>query len=182
MAIPTRAKQIEAVATLLEKFLDAPEYEEATTGDVAKKIIDGIYDMWTRDVESASFPLVVGKAFKTPMATKVYHVAWIGEAWRHGALREAVWVVSADSDYGTLTDYDSPLWRIVFPSNAKAGAPGASDAGWKVGDLIAHSWGQFKYEILAVGVKANLIRRIGTDDIRAEPSSMLEKYYRKVKK
>lgn len=182
MVVPTRAKQIEAVTTMLNVVLDAPEDEEVSIEDVAKNIVDGIYDMWTRDIESAPFPLVVGKAFKTPLVSKVYHVAWIGMAWRDGALRETVWVVSADSDYGTLADYDSDFWRVVLPSNAKAGAPGTSDAGWKVGDIVTHTWGQFRYEILAVGVKANLIRRIGTDDIRAEPSSVLAKYYRKEKK
>jgi len=179
VAVPARSRQIEAVESLLERFLDAPGGEDATVGDVAKSIIDGIYEMWTRDVDSAPFPLVVGKAFKTPMVAKVYHVAWIGEIWRGGELTTAVWTISSDSDYGTLTPYECPLWRVVTPSTAKAGAPGANRAGWKTGDIVSHSTGTYRYEILATGDKCVLLCRLGSDDVQAESNHCLEKYYKK---
>lgn len=189
MAIPTRSKQIEVVADKLAWFLDC-EDGETSVDDVAKMIVDGIYDMWTRDITSAPFPLVVGKAFKTPLVAKIYHVAWIGEAWVNDQLKPMAWVVTADSSYGTLAPYDSPFWRIVIESKdsrkdqstPRPGAPGVSLAGWKVGDKVSHSQGAFKYEILAVADKANLLRRIGVDDVQAEPSSNLERYYRREKK
>ncbi len=163
MAVPSRSKQIEGVA----RFLEDPANEERTVGEVAKLIIDGIYDMWTADQTQVPFPLIVGKAFKTPMAAKVYHVAWIGERWVNHTMERAVWVVAADSEYGTLQPYDSPLWSLVLPSNAKAGAPGSSKDGWKAGDIVSHSQGSYRYEVLAVGDKCNLLRRIGRDDVQS---------------
>ncbi len=174
--VPTRKAQIERVA----EFIDSPDNEERSLAEVAKIIVDGMYDMWMRGVEDPPIPLKVGMAFKTPfVASKVYHVAWIGPEYIGDNPRTMVWVIDAASDYGTLTEYGDPLWRIVIPSNAKAGGPGTNKDGWKEGDHLSLIQRIAQFNIIAVGDKTVLMRDRKTGWLQADKNANLEKYYNK---
>ena len=180
--VPTRKAQIDRVA----EFLEDPVNDERTVQDVAKLIVDGMYEMWMRGETSPPIPLTLGLAFKAPnIASKVYHVAWIGEMWwgpKAGTI-EVAWVIDSGSDYGTLMPTDRPYWRIVTPSTAKAGGPGNNKDGWQVGDVVSAGQRSHWYEIVAVGDKCVLMYRLGSPTmIFAESSASLKKHYKKEKR
>ncbi len=178
MAIPTRSKQIEAVAA----FLEDPVNDERTVTEVAKRIVDGMYDMWTRGETSPPMPLAVGKAFKAPLVAKVYHVAWMGDMYwgpKEGTI-QVVWIIESGSDYGSIMPVDRPFWRIVTPSTAKAGAPGNNKDGWKAGDKVSMGQRAHHYEIIAVGDKTVLMRKRNQPTmIMAESNANLKKYFQR---
>src|SRR5688500_4052392 len=114
MAVPSRPAQIKRIAEFLEDSANA----ERSVGEVATRIVDGLYDLWSVEVWEAAQPPKVGMAFKTPAVTsKVYPVARIGEECEGGP--DVGWVLDAGADYGTFVPYDSRFWRILTPSNAK---------------------------------------------------------------
>jgi len=176
-AVPTRAKQIDAVTAFIDKFTDAEE--ERTTKDLATIIVDGIYDLWTVDVRDASPPIRVGLAFKVPMVAKVYHVAWTGISLFNGEETRMAWCVSADSNVGTLAPVDSEYWKIIKESTAKAGAPGNNKAGYQAGDMVTLHLGTDPYHVLAVADKCVLLRRDKTLSLECETNANLDLYYRK---
>lgn len=174
MAVPSRPAQIKRVA----EFLDWSVDNERTVEQTATQIVDSIYDMWAVDVHDAPQPPKVGMAFKTPaLASKVYHVAWIGEEFEGGPL--VCWVIDASTDYGTLVPYDSNFWRILTPSNAKAGAGGDNKDGWKVGDKLSLMQRARTYTILAVGDKTVLLRDAQSGTLQADSNACLKRYYKK---
>jgi hypothetical protein len=174
MAVPSRPAQIKRIA----EFLDWAVDNDRSVQDVATRIVDSIYDMWSVDVTEAPQPPKVGMAFKTPAVTsKVYHVAWIGEEFSGGPL--IAWVIDAGSDYGTFVPYDSRFWRILTPSAAKAGGPGKNKDGWKAGDKLSLLQRRRHYEVLEVGDKCVLLRDINSGILQADSNANLEKYYNK---
>ncbi len=178
MAIPTRPKQIARIA----EFLEDPANDERSVQDVAKLIVDGMYDMWTRGESSPPIPLVPGLTFKAPLVSKIYHVAWLGDMWwgpKMGTV-STVWIIHADSDYGSVMPVDAPFWRVVTPSTAKSGAPGNNKDGWKVGDKVSMGQRAHHYEIIAVGDKTVLMHKKNQKYIiQAESNSGLAKWYRR---
>lgn len=177
--VPTRAAQIKRVA----EFLEDPINDERTVEDVAKTIVDGMYEMWMRGETSPPIPLHLGQAFKAPnVASKVYFVGHIGEMWwgpKSGTV-STIWVVDSSSEYGSLMQFDRPFWRIVTPSTAKSGGPGNNKAGWKVGDKVSSCQRAHRYEIIATADKCVLLHKIGSPTMwQAEPNSALEKLYRR---
>lgn len=177
-SVPTRKAQIERVA----EFIEDPANDERTVIDVAKIIVDGMYTMWMRGVEDPPIPLKLGMAFKTPeVASKVYFVGWMGPEWPTGDSRDMVWVIDAASDYGSLTEQSDPLWRIVLPSTAKAGAPGNNTDGWTVGQRLSLQQRRTSYDIIAVGNKTVLMRDIVNGSLQVDSNANLKRYYRKEK-
>lgn len=180
-SVPTRAAQIKRVA----EFLEDPANNDRGVIDVAKIIVDGMYDMWMRGETSPPIPLVEGLAFKAPnVASKVYFVGWIGEIWwspKVGTI-DVAWIIDSGSDYGSLMPVDRPFWRIVTPSTAKVGGPGNNKAGWKIGDRVSAGQRAYYYEIIAVGDKCVLMRAKGSPTmIYAESNESLGKHYKKEK-
>lgn len=172
MAIPNRAEQIRRVAA----FLDTDD----TSHDKATRVVDGIYDMWTKGPEGGPIPLQVGMAFKIPLVAKVYHVAWIGQRPdRIGDMEDAVWVVTADSLYGTLTALKAPMWQIVSVSKAKAGQPGCNVHGYVPGDLVKMGKYGNPYKVLAVGDKCALLRDRKDGYLHIESSKIMEDSYQR---
>jgi len=183
MAVPSRAAQIDAVAALIDDSAN----EERSLKDVATAIVDGIYDMWTVDVNPAPVPLRVGLAFKTPaMASKIYYVGWIGPEVEGG--RQVAWFIDASSSYGTLAAYDSGLWRIIIESpdvrkdksKPRPGSPG-QNPDRKVGDVVSLIQRTDTFDILATGDKGALMRSRRTGYLQAESNSNLERYYQREK-
>jgi len=176
VAIPSRPAQIKRIAEFLEDSVD----NERSLDTVATTIVDSIYDMWAVDVSEAAQPPKVGMAFKTPAVTsKVYHVAWIGH---HHVSEESdlvCWVIEAGADYGMFVPYDSQFWRIVTPSNAKAGGRGNNKDGWKPGDKLSLLQRRRHYEVLEVGDKCVLLRDAGSGELQADSNTNLEKHYNK---
>lgn len=178
MAIPSRSAQIERVA----EFINDPENEGRGVNDVAKRIVDGIYDMWTRGESSPPIPLYEGLAFSAPLVGHAYHVAWIGDMWwsKNSGVLSTAWIISSNSSYGSLMPVDRPFWRIVKPSRSKAGAPGNNAKGWKSGDWVSHSRGAHKYKILAVGDRTVLMHKPKSPTmIYSESNAALEVHYRR---
>lgn len=174
MAVPSRPAQIKRVA----EFLDWSVDNERTVEQTATQIVDSIYDMWAVNVNDAPQPPKVGMAFKTPaVASKVYHVAWIGEEFEGGP--PTCWVIDATTDYGTLVPYDSDFWRILTPSNAKAGGPGGNKDGWKPGDKLSLMQRAAQFTILEVGDKTVLLRNSRTGSLQADSNANLKRYYNK---
>ncbi len=178
MAVPSEKKQIERVA----EFLEDPANDERSVEEVAEIIVSGMYDMWERGVTSPPMLLKVGQAFKSPMSSKTYFVAHEGDMYwnKDVGVVPTLWVVDSSSEYGMLMPVDRPYWRIVKPSNAKAGAPGTNDDGWKVGDKVSLSQRKTHYEIIAVGLKTVLMHAKGAPTMWfAEGNSNLKRYYSK---
>jgi len=134
--------------------------------------------MWAVDIREAAQPPKLDMAFKTPnLVSKVYHVAWIGEEFSGGP--DVVWAIEAGSDYGNFIPYDSNFWRIITPSNAKAGGRGKNKDGWKPGDKLSLMQRRRHYEILEVGDKTVLLRDVGVGTLQADSNANLKKYYNK---
>jgi len=181
MAVPNRPAQIAAVA----KFLEDPANDERTVTDVAKIIVDGMYDLWTRGESDPPIPLKVGMAFKVPTVAKVYFVGWIGDMWWGPKLGtvETAWIIDSGADFGSLMPAERPFWRIVTPSTAKTGAPGNNKDGWEVGDIVSVSQRSATYQIVAVGDKCVLMNKLGSPTmVYAESNAWLKKFYNKERK
>ena len=175
-SVPNRKAQIDNVA----QFLEDPVNDERTVTDVAKLIVDGMYDMWTKSETTPPIPLKLGMAFKAPLVPKVYHVGWIGDMWwgpKRGTI-ETAWIIDSGSDYGSLMPAEVPFWRIVTPSTAKSGGPGNNKDGWEPGIKVSFSQRTASYEIVAVGDKCVLMHKLGSPTmIYAESNANLKKYY-----
>lgn len=166
MTLPSKSKQVEAVQALLDAALDR---EDFTTEDLATEIVNGYHKLLTSGVKKPVTYPHVGLAFKTPFASKVYHVAY--------DMCDLVWVVSADSRHGDFIRKDDPFWSRVEHSTAKSGAPG-NNKNWTVGEFVTRSWGMEHFKIVATGDKCVLLQDC-TDDISAESNDNMEKYYKK---
>ena len=179
MAVPNRAQQINRIADVLEKWAE----EDMPVEDAAKRIVDGMYQMWQRGVETPPMSIVTGQAFKLPWSSSIYRVTWEGDAdWGKGALRKVVWVTDATTKQGTMALADADVWRLAAPSSSKAEPkPNALDL--KVGDKLTFGGnGYYSCHVLATHEKCLLLRQAGTFKLQVEPNDLIEKYYRREQK
>lgn len=173
MAVPTRSAQIKRVAD----FLSDDANEEKTAEELASIVVNGMYDMWGREMTDPPMRPHVGMAFKVPFLTSVNFVGWMGEELG----KDVIWVVNATTDYGFLLTPDSKLWRLATASTAKTGAPGNNADGWNPNDRLSLSQRRTHLSVLAVGVKTVLMRNESDLSLWADSNSNLKKYYKKEK-
>lgn len=166
MSLPTKAKQIAAVAALLEKAADADPPLSLT--DLAEVIVDGYHGIIT-PAKPALHPHS-GMAFKHPTLSAVHHVAWVGDY--------RAWVVSGAARYGFLIGTDSDFWKYAESSTAKSGAPG-NNPDWSPGDLVSRGQRAQKFEVIATGDKCVLLANVMTEYIECESNDNMKAYYKK---
>ncbi len=178
MAVPNRAQQINRIADVLEKWAD----EDMPVEDAAKRIVDGMYEMWQRGVDTPPMSIVTGQAFKLPWSSSIYRVTWEGDVdWGKGALRRVVWVTDATTKQGTMALADADVWRLAAPSSSKA-VPKDNALGFQVGDKLSVSQRRYHYAVLATHEKCLLLRETGTFKVQVESNDLIEKYYRRESK
>lgn len=168
MTLPTKAKQIAAVAALLEK---AAEHAGLSLEDVAALIVEGYHDILLSP--KTGIQPHVGMAFKHPSSSTVLHVAWMDEG--------EAWIVSGASRYGFFMYPDSDYWKFAEPSTAKAGAPG-NNPKWEVGQLVTRSQRSKTFEVMATADKCVLLQDVNNGRICAESNDCMELYYKKTTK
>lgn len=166
MPHPTRKAQIEAMALML----DSDRWDDLTLNELATKVVDDYHDLLTKGVKAAIPPPHVGMAFKTPFATKVYHVAWSDGV--------RAWCVSSDSNHGWWVREDDPYWGFAEESKAKAGAPG-NNKDWKVGDKVSRNQRMYAYTVIATGDKCVLLEISTGAYVQADSNDNMKKYYRR---
>jgi len=181
MALPTRKQQIEAVA----KFIDSERNEGRSLEEVAAEIVDGYLDALTPD--KPALPLREGMLLKSPVANKVYRVAYMDD--------EVIWAAGDTAGYGWLGDVSEKFWgmceeyrpkrRIVIDGKGKMVemtdeeiAEDWANEKWSVGDLVSQRQRQFIFEIIATGPQCVLMRR-ADGQLVADSNRNLEAYYRK---
>jgi len=175
MAVPNRAQQINRVADVLEKWAD----EDMPVEEAAKRIVDGMYEMWQKDVNTPPMSIVTGQAFKLPWSSSIYRVTWEGDAdWGKGALRKVVWVTDSTTKQGTVALADADVWRLATPSSSKA-EPKPNALGFNIGDKLSVSQRRYHYAVLATHEKCLLLRETGTFKLQVESNDLIEKYYRR---
>lgn len=168
MSLPTRTEQIDHVQKFLEQAADAdPAW---SLQQIATKIVDGYHDLLTSGITKGVGVPHVGLTFKSPFFTKASHVAWTNG--------ELVWIVDATSHYGSLALVDSPIWRNMEVSTAKAGAPG-NNPDWKVGNKVSSMQRANQYEVVATGDKCVLLQSGPWAHPMAESNENMLKYYKK---
>jgi hypothetical protein len=166
MALPTKAKQIAAVAELLEKAADADP--PLSLEDLAEVIVDGYHGIIT-PAKPALHPHV-GMAFKHPTSSSVQHVAWMDDY--------QVWAVSGAARYGFFVGTDSDYWEYAEPSKAKSGAPG-NNPEWQLGNLVSRGQRARKFEVVATGDKCVLLMDIISEELECESNDSMKLYYKK---
>lgn len=174
MAVPSKAAQIQRVAD----FLSDEANEDRTAEELAKIVVEGVYDLWGKTLDDPPLVPHVGMAFKVPFLSSVHFVAWEGDEYG----KQKLWVTNATSDFGFLTTSSSDLWRLASPSTAKAGSPGTNADGWKSGDRVSLSQRKTWLTVLQVSPKSVLMRNESTLALWAESNANMKKYYRKEKK
>lgn len=173
MAVPSKAAQVRAV----EDFLADPANDDRTVGELAKIVVDGVYDLWGKTLDEPPLVPHVGMAFKVPFLSSVHFVAWEGEEFG----KEKLWIVNATSDFGFLTTRSSDLWRLATPSSAKSGSPGSNSEGWEVGQVVSLGQRRLHLDILSVGNKTVLMRSRSDLSLWAESNANMKKYYSREK-
>lgn len=176
MAVPSKAEQINRVADVLAQWIE----DDVPIDEAAKRIVNGMYEMWQAGLETPPMPIVTGQPFKLPWTSTIHRVTWQGKAQWHkdGILRDVVWVTSATTSQGTLALADADVWKLATPSTSKAEPkPNALDYG--VGDRLALSQGQHHFNIVAVHERCALLQGKGTFHLTSEPNDNLKRYYRK---
>lgn len=174
MAFPTRNEQIKHVAD----WLADPGNEERTAEELAKILVNGMYDLWAKGLKDPPLIPHLGTAFKVPFLSAVHFVAWKGEEFG----KEKIWVTNATSDFGFLTNSTSSLWTMAAPSSAKAGAPGTNSDGWEPSQHVSLSQRRTHLTILQVGLKGVLMRDDSNGALWAESNANMKKYYQKESK
>ena len=174
MAVPNKSQQINRIADMLETWID----EDLPTEDAAKRIVEGMYDMWGKDITSPRMPIITGQPFKLPWASTIFRVTWEGDAEfkKDGTLSKMVWVTSATTNFGTLARSDSDVWRLATPSTSKA-EPAPNKLGIQAGDVLSSGQRRYVYDVLATHEKCVLLRLRGTYALDAEQNSNIEKYF-----
>ena len=174
MAVPPKSQQIQRVAD----FLSDERNDDRSAAELAGIVVNGMYDMWARGMESVPLVPHVGMAFKIPWISSPQFVAWIGDEFG----KERIWVIDSTTDYGFMTTRTADVWKIATPSSAKAGGPGANADGWESGMKVSLSQGRAHLSILQVGIKAVLMRNDSDLSLWAESNANMKKYYKKEKK
>jgi hypothetical protein len=176
MAVPNRSQQIAEVA----RWLDQDAREQETVQDIAKRLVDGLYGLWTRDEISPPLTLSVGQPFKLPMGTMVSYVAWQGKVWQGGKAGsvDCFWTVNSSSSYGTLMPVDSDFWKLALPSSAKTGIK-ENVNGWKAGQTVSNNQRHNHWDVIATGEKCVLLQRQGSYVVQAESNDGLDKFFKR---
>jgi hypothetical protein len=169
MAIPTRAQQADKLA----EWLEAGAEGEEDLHRFALRIVDAFHEMLKSGLKGRSDPLQTGDAFKSPLSSKVYWVAWKGLG--------QVWITQADSSYGWLVDQKDAFFDCATPSSAKAGKPG-SNADWAVDDKVSAFQGSMQYVVLAVHDRGVLLQGGFGGVIQPESNENMTSFYTKEKK
>lgn len=174
MAIPSKAAQIKRVAD----FLSDDKNEDRTAEELAAIVVNGVYDMWGKELTDPPIHPHIGMAFKVPFLSTVNFVGWMGEEFG----KEKVWVINATTDYGWFTTPESSLWRSATASNAKVGGAGTNSDGWEVGQKVSLSQRRSHLSVLSVALKAVLMRNDSDLSLWAESNANMKKFYQKESK
>lgn len=175
MAVPNKSQQINRVADALEKWAD----EDMPTMDAAKRIVEGMYEMWGKGIESPPINITTGQPFKLPWSSSIYRVTWEGDAdWGKGSTRRTVWVTDSTTRYGSFVLADADVWRLAVPSTSKA-VPAPNALGYKVGDRVSSSQRRYYFDVAATHEKCLLLKEVGALNYKVEPNDLIEKYYRR---
>ena len=172
MPLPSRSKQIEAVAEWLERMADADP--PLSLNEIATKIVDGYHNLIESSIKKPVMHPHVGMAFKTATGSSVQHVAY---AFTTALGDRCLWCVNASSRYGFLVLENSPFWEKCEMSTAKTGAPG-NNPKWSVGDKVTRDQGTRKFEVVATGDKCVFMME-SNGLPQQEPNDAMETYYRK---
>lgn len=169
MPIPSRAEQIRKVAEWLE--FGAEEGEDLDR--FAARIVDAFHELMKSGLKGPTERLETGTAFKSPLSSKPY---WV--AWQDG---DRYWLTQADNTYGWLINKGDMFFDVVTPSTAKTGKPGTNKDGWKVDDVVSSFQGSLKYRILAVHDRGVLLDslRYSSGDVMPESNENMTRYYTK---
>lgn len=182
--IPSRTKQIEAVAA----FLDSDFQEGKSLDDIAASIVDGYLSALTKGISKPAQPLRAGMLIRTPDTSKVSRLVWV-----EGDLG---WFVTEDSNYGMLASISSPYWRYCeeYRPKKRIEADGKKklvemtdediaeqwdNPDWSVGDTVSMSQRMFSYTILAVAPRSVLLEDGKTGKVYADSTANLSRYYRR---
>jgi hypothetical protein len=174
LAVPPKSEQIEKVAD----FLSDPANEDRTAEELAKIVVNGVYDLWGKTLDDPPLVPHVGMAFSVPFLSSIHFVGWIGEEYG----KERIWVINATSDFGFFTTRSSDLWRLASPSRAKVGAPGSNADGWASGDRVSLSQRRLHLTVLETGNESVLMRSNTDSSLWTDSNSNMKKYYTKEKR
>lgn len=171
MKVPSRADQIRIVAG----WLEAGAEEGENLDQFSARLVDAFHEMLKSSLKNPPERLETGTAFKTPLSSKPYWVAWQD--------MDRYWLTQADSNYGWIINKSDPFFEIVTPSSAKTGKPGTNKDGWKVDDVLSAFQGSLRYRIVAVHDRGVLLHEIyGGGLVMPESNENLSKYYTKESK
>lgn len=170
MPIPSRAEQ----ARKLAEWLDQGAEEGEDIDKFSLRLVDAFHEMLKSGLRGRVPRFDVGQAFKSPMSSKVY---WV--AYREG---DQYWVTQADSQYGWFIDVDDePFFRSAVLSSAKTGKPG-SNTDWEVGDDVSSFQGSQQFRVVAVHDRGVLLRDLHNASLMPESNDGMVKYYTKESK
>lgn len=175
MAHPTRAKQIEKMAELL----DSDKWDDVSLKDLATYVVDSFHKYL--GIRENPMPMHVGEGFKVPWFTATKYVAW-----EDG---QRAWLVSENNKYGWFCPLDHPLWLYAEESpdrrrdktTPRPGSPGTNEI-WSVGDRLSLKQREDTFIVLATGGKCALVESLNNGSIYSDSNENLEKYYRRERK
>lgn len=170
MSVPSRAEQARALANWLEA--GAEEGEDVTK--FASRLVDAFHEMLKAGLEGPPMRLEVGTAFKSPLSSKVY---WV--AWQSG---ERYWITQADSSHGWLISRGDQFFEYASPSSAKTGKPGTNKDGWSVGDRVSAFQGALQYHVAAVHNRGVLLTELYSGSALPQSNEEMSAYYTKESK
>lgn len=101
----------DAEETAVSAVLETEWPDGTSTKDVAKCCIKALDQLRSTTWRPIGPPLTAGTAFTSIFLSKTQYVIWTGMS----AGAEYAWVVTADSDYGTLIPVHSPGWQWTTP-------------------------------------------------------------------
>lgn len=100
--------ELDAVRFILDK-----EWPDGTTSDsVARAAIKALDDLRSTAWRPLTGLPALNDIFKPQWSSKTHFVRWIGD--ERG--RQLAWMVTDDSDVGSITHVTSPLWRFTKPA------------------------------------------------------------------
>ena len=171
MAILSRSDQIRIVAG----WLEAGAEEGENLDQFSARLVDAFHEMLKSSLKGPIERLETGTAFKTPLSSKPYWVAWQD--------LDRYWLTQADSNYGWIISKTDAFFEIVTPSTAKTGKPGTNKDGWKVDDTVSAFQGSLRYQVVAVHDRGVLLRDPRNGDLVMPVSNeSMSKYYTKESK
>lgn len=180
--MPTKAKQIEAVA----KFLDSERNEGRSLKEIATEIVNGYLEAITPPPPGIN--LREGMLIKTAVAGRVYRIAWMDDP--------LVWIVGETASYGWLGRTSDDLWAHSeeFRPKKRVQVDGKnkmvemsdedieedwSNPDFKPGDRLSQHQREFKFEVIATGPTCALLRNLSTDALVSDSTANLKKHYKR---